>query len=451
MGVVVNTATYSEKINQYPGYYEITKLELTSTFGKKVDLLPFFLEMNLFEDLNAPALTGSVSLLDTKNLIKNTPIIGEEVIEITVSDQYAKMENKKFRIYKISDRKQPNYGVLSYNLHFCSEELYINSFQRVSKAYQVTHYEDAVKDVLKTYLKSDKEILVGTTKLRQSFIIPNWQPFFATNWMASRSQDQAYVGGNFIFYENLDRFNFLAVENLLDETKNVPFAEVSIDPMRPTVDGRIAYDSRQKRDVMRFESMEVVKSLDVLENMTFGMYKNMVRVVDVSVKGSETKTYDYQEEFGNSVHLKGLDGKTNPLSTENHLNVQFDIQMENNVFIKAKGLFSNEPDGGFQVEDWFSPRLSQMHQMNNFVIRGTLPGQMEMRVGMLVKFRMPNPENLDIGGTVYPDYAYSGNYLITSLRRIFQKNKFYCVIEMIKDSMSLDLETLDPSSSVKNL
>jgi len=445
MGVTLNTKTYSQKINQYPGYYEITKLELTSTFGKKTDLLPFFLEMNLFEDLNSPTLTGSISLLDTKNLIKNTPIIGEEIVEVVVSDQYAKMD-KKFRIYKISDRKQPNYGVLSYNLHFCSEELYINAYQRVSKAYQAVHYEDAVKDVLTNYLKSDKEILVGTTKLQQSFILPNWSPFFATNWMASRSQDDAYVGGNFIFYEDLERFNFVAVENLLDETKNKPFAEVSIDPMRPTVDGRIAYDSRQAKDVMRFESMEVSKSLDVLENMTFGMYKNMVRVIDVGVRGTITKTYDYEAEFDSAVHLKGLDDKSFPLASSNHLNAAFDIQMENNVFIKSKGLFSNEPDGGFQVEDWFSPRLSQMHQMNNFVIRGTLPGQMEMKVGMIVKFKMPNPENLDVGGVIEPDKAYSGNYLITSLRRIFQKNKFYCVVEMIKDSMALDLDELSGSN-----
>lgn len=446
MSINLNQSVYTERLTQYPGYYEIKKLEITSTFGKKKDVSPFMSELNIYEDLMSPTLTGSLVLVDPENLIKNLPIIGEETLTVKVSDQYAEVD-KEFVIYKISDRSQPNFGLLTYTLHFCSRELYLNAFVRVSKAYQKTRFEDAVEDVTRFYLKSDKNLRMGSTKIPQSFIIPNWSPFFGINWMASRSQDPNYIGGNFLFFEDLDGFNFVAVENLLDSERNKPFATVSLDPMRVSENDSISYDERQKRDVMRFESLEVVKSLDVLENMTFGMYKNMVRIVDVGVRGSETKTYDYQEEFNNSIHLDGWDPQSKkvpayPLSSGNNPNVLYDIGMENNVFVKAKGLFSDEPDGGFQIEDWFSPRLSQMHQMNNFVIKGILPGQMEMRVGMILKFRMPSPEHLDSPGASVPvDEAYSGNYLVTSIRRMFQKNKFYCVIEMIKDSMGTDIES----------
>lgn len=439
MGIKLNDREWTKKPTQYPGYYEFQKLELKSTFGKTEDLIPFTVELNLYEDLNSPTLTGSITLLDTTNLIRNLPIIGEETLEVWISDENKETKNL-FRVYKISDRSQPNYGTLTYTLHFCSEELYINSFQRVSKAYQKTHFEDAVSDILRTYLKSEKNLLSGNTKYPQSFILPNWSPLFGVNWMASRSQDPSYLGGNFIFFEDMDGFKFVAVENLLDQSLNKPFTTVSLDPMRPTMNQQIAYDSRQEHDVMRFESMEIIKSLDVLENMTFGMYKNMTRIIDISTRGTSTKTYDYYHDFTDSVHLKGIGGNTHPLASSRNLNVNHDIQMENYVFVKSKGLFSDEPDGGFQVEDWFSPRLSQMHQMNNFVLRGTLPGQLEMKVGMIVDFWMPNPENLDAGGYLTYDENYSGQYLITSIRRMFQKNKFFLIVEMIKDSLSTDLD-----------
>lgn len=437
MSVTFNTKTYSKNVSQYPGYYEYKTLKING-----IDVIPLTLELNLFEDLMSPCVTGSIVLLDTTNLIKNIPIIGEEEFEIEIFDEFETIKGK-YMIYKIADREQINFGVLKYTLNFCSKEMYINAYTKVSKAYDSYFYEDAIIDIKENYLQSQKQILCASTKLKQCFIIPNWNPLSACSWIASRAQDEAYTGGNFLFFEDKDRFNFVALENLLDDSKNTPFAETSYDPMRKVEDFRARYSIRQEKDVMRFETMKIKKSLDVLENMTFGMYKNRIKMVDIVQRGSEDFDYNYQEDFHKSVHLKGKLGEAFPLSTANQLNNQYDMTMDTRVFVRHKGLFTNEVDGGNQVQDWYSPRLSQMFQMNNFVLEGVLPGQLEMKVGMILKFDMPNVENIDIGRTIAPDLAYSGNYLITSLRRMFQKDKFYVIVEMVKDSMTIDRDSVE--------
>jgi hypothetical protein len=436
MSVIFNSKEYSKNIAQYPGYYEYRKLKINN-----IDVIPNAVELNIFEDLLSPTMTGSLVIVDTKNMIKNIPIIGEETLEIEVFDGYSTLKGT-FMIYKISDREQINFGVLKYTLNFCSAEMYLNAFTKVSKAYDSVFYQDAIKDIKENYLKSSKELLASTTKLKQCFVIPNWNPLNACSWIASRAQDEEYVGGNFLFFEDKDRFNFLALENLIDETKNKPFAEVSYDPMRKVEDYKHAYSQRQEKDTMRFEKMSIKKSSDVLENMSFGMYKNRIKLIDIIHKGSEDFEYNYFEDFYKSKHLKGKLGDSYPLSSSNQLNNLYDMTMDTRVFVKHQGLFTNEVPGGNQVQDWYSPRLSQMFQLDNFVIEGILPGELEMKVGMILKFDMPNVENIDIGRTVTPDLAYSGNYLITSLRRMFQKDKFWIVVEIVKDSMTLDRDTI---------
>lgn len=444
MSVLLNQKEYSGNISQYPGYYEYRELKLKRPGDtQEFDLIPFVAELNLFEALDASCMTGSITLVDTENLIKQVPIIGEETLKMVIWDQFEEYV-AEYKIYKISDRKQLNFGVLGYTLHFCSAEMYRNAFTRVSKAYDQQPYEKAIVDIVQNYLKSDKFVIHSNTKYPQCFIIPNWNPLAACKWMASRAQDEEYTGGNFVFYEDKDQFNFVALENLLDETKNKPFAEISYDPLRKTEDKRHVYDKRQKRHVMRFEHMEVKKSLDVLENMTFGMYKNKVKLVDIVQRGTVDTDYDYMLEFDKSTHLKGFYNQSHPLSSSENEATKEDAtpEMDSRLFVRHKGLFTNEIDGGSKVEEWYSPRLSQMMQMNNFVLQGTLPGQLEMKVGMIVKFNMPNIQNIDQKQVLEPDLAYSGNYLITSLRRMFQRDKFYIIVEMVKDSMSLDRDAV---------
>ena len=40
--------------------------------------------IEIFEDINSPALTGSLTLLDIDNILENAPIIGQEYISLVI-------------------------------------------------------------------------------------------------------------------------------------------------------------------------------------------------------------------------------------------------------------------------------------------------------------------------------------------------------------------------------
>ena len=65
------------------GDFKLEKLIITSpTTEEFADITEFMMEINLYEDLFSPCMTGNVVLADATNLISNLPILGNEYITI---------------------------------------------------------------------------------------------------------------------------------------------------------------------------------------------------------------------------------------------------------------------------------------------------------------------------------------------------------------------------------
>ena len=66
-----------------PGDVIITSLDLSIISSEDpLDLKPFMMEINLYEDIFSPALHGSVIIRDSLNLIGRLPIIGDEILTL---------------------------------------------------------------------------------------------------------------------------------------------------------------------------------------------------------------------------------------------------------------------------------------------------------------------------------------------------------------------------------
>ena len=143
------------KIPSTPGEFDIEKLTLTSPNKKNkgyIDLKASWSDLNIYEDIFANCLTANVTLTDGVGLMESVPIIGEETINIHVKTTGIKREreeqttgpfkgslsegiiNLKFRVYKISDVRKMNEGILVYTLHLISEEALINLKSKVAKS-----------------------------------------------------------------------------------------------------------------------------------------------------------------------------------------------------------------------------------------------------------------------------------------------------------------------------
>ena len=74
---------------RFPGDFEVQSIFLTSPSFKDpekiVDLSAVWTEINLFEDIYSPAISGDFTVVSSGGFVEGIPIIGEETLEIHMS------------------------------------------------------------------------------------------------------------------------------------------------------------------------------------------------------------------------------------------------------------------------------------------------------------------------------------------------------------------------------
>jgi len=65
--------------------------------------------------------------------------------------------------------------------------------------------------------KTRKPFLVEPTRYKSEIVIPNWNPFKAISFLASKavSANPETKGANFVFYQTLQGFRFVSIETLM--------------------------------------------------------------------------------------------------------------------------------------------------------------------------------------------------------------------------------------------
>ena len=266
----IKTSYNPKEPGKFPGDYKVTKCVLISpTRGaqRPIDLQdgdkPDWTEINFYEDIYSPSVTGDITINDGVGLMENVPIVGEEILEISMAtagaapraitapnspmpqpSELEKIIINRFRIYKIDPPQQISENFRSIKLYFVSDIQYTNMMVRVQKNYPTSEVTDIsapenplndktytiadmVRDIFydsfigkkkpKNHRPTSKNLLVEPTKGPYTATIPNWTPFKAINFLAKRaiSVNQISQGANFVFYETLKGFKFVSVETLM--------------------------------------------------------------------------------------------------------------------------------------------------------------------------------------------------------------------------------------------
>jgi len=291
-----------------------------NTAGRLVDL-------NIYEDLFSNVLKGTLTMLDTQGLAETIPLIGDETLIVTFltpggsgtqitanttnrDSQTAAEEavRQRFKVYDCKETLLQN-RAKTYQLFFVSEEYVHSSKIKVSKGYSGQKYSSIVKDVLQKInknIKSDyrKNIYVEETSTPQNVIVPNWSPFQAINFCASRSlsddatpQDQTNASANptpralgslFVFYEKLGTgFFYESIETMIGKQKsqeNIPLYQYT-PKLLENVSLGINY--------FGVDTFEVMSSFKTLENLKHGLFGSTLITYDPLRMKYDKVKYDY--------------------------------------------------------------------------------------------------------------------------------------------------------------
>ncbi|MDP7366473.1 MAG: hypothetical protein QGH83_04345 [Candidatus Pacebacteria bacterium] len=318
-------------------------LELSLHSPNNVDVVQLnsssvFVQMEIFEDLFSNVLRGTLTILDSQGLAELIPFIGDETLimtfftpggqgtaqqttGITSQTKVEEASRQRFKIYDCVEIGTQERTKI-YKLYFVSEEYVFNMKKKVSKGYKGLEYSIIIKDLMKKLnndIESSKEkkIFVENTLSEQNVIIPNWTPFQAINFCASRAlssdiepQDQTNsaapplpraVGSIFVFYEKLGAgFFFESLESMILKQKmagKIPLYQYSpkLAESKSTNTG-VGYFSVDK--------FEIDSSFKTLENLGYGMFGSKLIAYDPIRMKYDVIKYDYYEQTSNETISK---------------------------------------------------------------------------------------------------------------------------------------------------
>ena len=158
--------------------FEIRELTLVVK-GGSIDITKIFEEINLYDSLFLPVISGNILITDAIGLSSKLLFDGSEVLLVDIAkdaDSDVASFKKAFRVYKQSNRQNNGLNSEAYVLHFVSDDLIYSDQQKINQSFEGT-YSYIIEKILENYLKipasQAKGIYENSVGIK-SIVIPNF-------------------------------------------------------------------------------------------------------------------------------------------------------------------------------------------------------------------------------------------------------------------------------------
>lgn len=414
----------------------------------EVDVSQMLVRINLFEDLYSNVLTGSITLVDSVNLIGAFPFVGLEQIEIVFKTPgFGRRDATElfFDVYQISDR---NTGTAVegtdvtqvYTLQLVSRAFFRNQKSRVLKAYTDLPISEMVERIVSNFLGEDVE--VEPTSGVQTYVIPSWSPFRAINWLAARSRPESNpAAANYLFFETVSGYQFRSLNSIYQKRPVIRFV-YGLANVRLTKDQKSIGERLLLPEMQLIRSYMILQAGSTMERIDQGMYASKLITHDIVTKQFTIQTFSYLTDFKNQNHLEDsvFDDKfqlqpqdAKPFAGSKRHASSFDSVVK---FHPKHSQLHDGVDNYDESEKWLLQRMSLMRQIESQRIKIEVPGLNFLSAGQTVILEVPRPEN--VKGREHPDDRdpeISGNYVITNIHHILGFDDHKMVLELSKESL----------------
>ena len=177
-----------------------------------VDLAGSISELNIFESLELPYLTGTCALVDDVRFRDSIGIKGSERITFTILEkENATPIIKTFMITGVAANTSANERTEVHVLTLMEEHGYLSSIMKISESY-TGNPEQIVINILNSHLsKVLRPNAAIALQQRMKVNIPYWNPLQATEWLRDRMSSS--LGAPYFLYASL-RDDLLRLEDL---------------------------------------------------------------------------------------------------------------------------------------------------------------------------------------------------------------------------------------------
>lgn len=283
----------------------LKNLYLSSLDGDRLmDLREQTHNIDIYESILSPIITGSLSILDKISLRENFPIIGGKCkikIEFMTPSDNAQARIIEFVVTEVNNVViDPNGKGNAYDLSLASVEILENAKSQFKIPLIGNTIEDYVKiiltDVLKTKKTFNKES--NGTKGQQRMDVVYMKPFQAIDMLKQKAVSKIYKSNVYSFFENKSGFNFVPIEYMLSADEKL------------IKDAIFFYDSDVNTDVKNTTFRNILAYNHIVQESPAklvheGALKNVTNQLDIRTRTKQTVEYDYSKAIDEFKTSKG--------------------------------------------------------------------------------------------------------------------------------------------------
>jgi len=434
----------------YPLDYSIQDLNLLGSNGQKFNLKRMMTTLSYYEDLYSFSSSGSLVVSDASGFIESLQLTGNEFLIIDIGKVKDAPDNtiETFRLYKITKRKpSADMNSESYELCFCSEEMFLSEQIKISKSYPGMMIKDVITDIVKNQLQvnSDKINKIESTTGIYDFVVPNMKPFEAISWISTYAQSDSYPGADMLFYQTREGFNFRSLQSIYNESVYATYKY----SLKNAADSEQSTEDKQ----LAVQKFEFVKTYDSLNEINSGTFSNRLISIDPLIRSFYVTDFDYTQYAGNSLNGNPPSNYlTNRLGDAQNAAFAGVLKVAASNKAEMDAQYISDRSGSvahdIEIETYVPLRTAQISLANYTKLKLTIPGDTGLTVGKTIQFNM---NSLDPGNpNKEQDKFYSGKYIVTALRHMYSPDQFQTMIEIAKDSSPTQFQSINTSSDFQD-
>jgi len=414
--------------------------------SKTVDISRGALQVRYYEDIFSPNITATILVVNTGNTIEGKdgklttiydglPLRGGERVLMKIagnSDLNEGLDFSKSSLYwhvksitnVLVDEQQE-----SFTLNLVPREAITNETSRVGKKYPASSsISDSVKDIVKKYLKTEKEVDCDKTQNPYGFVGNLRKPFTILMWLASKSVPGTVSGDDatagYFFYETQDGYMFKSIDQLIEEKPHENEYEYS--------SGVVANEPNNDFKILQFQAS---KNQDLMEKLKRGAYcshRIYFNPLNFTYTNPEKGLFKLENYAGKTKNM-GEEITLPPLSKDSDETLG-DIPSRNITAVMDIGTMER---GASTTENADPTKIHSQSMMRyNLLMTHTasmlIPLNTNLRAGGLIKCKFPK---IDMEKRSDVSEDQSGSYMIKELCHQFNSEGSYTKLTLFRDTL----------------
>ena len=412
-----------------PSNIQLSGVKITGGDGKTMDVTDICYEIIVYEELGSTQLHGKVVFADKSGFFTKFPLVGNELFQFTVKKLDFEM-TPVFVISSVDSVDITNDGGIMFGISIVEERNIVNASTLVSQAYEGT-VSSIVESIYKDYLGSELRY-VDETSGNYKFVIPNWKPLAAIDWLMRRAVDKN--GVPIVLTNNLRNGSALVSYDSLFKRGIAEEFFINNFPSKEASSKGNAHNFRQiQKKPMTFSTKA---SGNTLQQMYLGTYSHSSLNVDTTNKSADLLEFGGDDDFLKKPRLnKFLAVNEDATYTEEKKKVTELFKTKQMVAYNQGYSFGDDFLSYNSDVNSVVPFRNNYHNvLNSYVYEMTIHGRFDIEAGSIVNLQFPankllNKEEPETN----IDNRRSGAHIVTAVAHKFNIDKYHMALELKTD------------------